>query len=317
MSRKDNKYLKLYEETNKNQSMRMYLSIINIMFDFFGMEDPTIEDIRSITVDDANDFLDYVKNDLKYENGTINKYMKACSSFYKLLRRQHNGLVDFDPFSTEEGAVRLKEKTFSAGIRITDENLRKMYQYFYNDMTLKGTMEYIAFLILVSTGIRRAEVTRIQLGDFFKYGNKWGLHYTGKGNKPLITMISGQVKSVIDEYVNRQCWDWTMKEQWLFPSSRKFGDHMGVDFINGMMERMQKALDLDQDVTTHDFRHTYVTKSIELGKPLEDVSRRVGHSSIETTKRYDHADRIFNDNPADDILDDVIIKNQKVVKLVI
>ena len=83
-----------------------------------------------------------------------------------------------------------------------------------------------------------------------------------------------------------------------------------------MLQKAVEATNIDQDITTHDFRHTYVTKSIELGQPIEDVSKRVGHSSIATTKRYDHANTIFRNNPGDDFIEDLETKNAKVIHLV-
>lgn len=316
MTRENNLYLQLYQTLNHNQSMKMYLSIINVMFDFFKMEDPELEDIQSITVDDANRFMTYLKNEVGHQNSTINKYMKGCSSFFKVLRRYDRTLLEYNPFDTEEGAARLREKDYSSGIRITDENLKILNDYFASDRSLLGTRNYIVFLILLTTGIRRAEVSRIKLGDFFKYGDKWGMKYVGKGDKPLMTMIPRKLKILLDEYVNRQCWDWTMEDQWLFPARINFGEHSDDQFISLMLQKAVEATNIDQDITTHDFRHTYVTKSIELGQPIEDVSKRVGHSSIATTKRYDHANTIFRNNPGDDFIEDLETKNAKVIHLV-
>lgn len=317
MDRVNNKYMKLYLENNPAQVTRMYASIVNRLFDYMGFEDPTLEEIKSITVTDANAFMNFAKETYKLQNSTLNKYMKACSSFFRFLRRSPNHLLTFNPFDTDEGAVRFKEKQFSSGIRITDENLKLLNRYFSNDRSLLGTRNYIIFLILVSTGMRRAEVTRIKLGDFFNYDGYCGLNYVGKGEKPLITMISHQVKAVIDEYVSRQCWDWTMEDQWLFPSSHNFGKHITTDMIYVMLKEAQEKSGIDQDISSHDFRHTYVTKSLELGQSLEETSKRVGHASVQTTKRYDHTNVIFKGNPADDILGDIDFTERKVVRLVV
>lgn len=316
MTRENNEYLKLYDKINHNKSKKMYLAIINSMFDFMGMEDPTLEDIRSITVDDANRYVEYLRDEVKYKNSTVNKYMKGCSSFYKLLKRYDRTLIEYNPFDTEEGAARLRTKDYSSGIRITDRNLRILNDYFASDRSLLGTRNYIIFLILVSTGIRRAEVARIKLGDFFRYGDYWGLRYTGKGDKPLMTMIPWELKIIIDEYVNRQCWDWTMEDQWMFPAKKKFGQHFDFESINIILNRAVEETGIDQDISTHDFRHTYVTKSIELGESIEDVSKRVGHSSVQVTKRYDHSNRIFKNNPSGEFLKDIGVDN-KVVHLAV
>lgn len=315
LKRENNEYLNIYREINHNRTKDMYVAIINSMFDFFEIEDPTLEDIQSITVDDANRYFEYLRDEVKYKNSTINKYMKGCSSFYKLLKRYDRSMIEYNPFDPEEGSARLRVKDYSSGIRITDRNLKILNDYFASDRSLLGTRNYIVFLILLTTGLRKAEVARIKLGDFFRYGDYCGMRYTGKGDKPLMTMIPWEVKTLMDEYVNRQCWDWTMEDQWLFPAKYNFGEHNNDIFIHVMLKKAVEETGIDQDISTHDFRHTYVTKSIELGQPIEDVSKRVGHASVQTTKRYDHSNTIFRNNPSEDFLRDVGFKDDKVVHL--
>ena len=39
----------------------------------------------------------------------------------------------------------------------------------------------------------------------------------------------------------------------------------------------------------HDLRHTFVTRMLDLGVPIEQVNYLAGHKSMAMTKRYDHA----------------------------
>ena len=42
-------------------------------------------------------------------------------------------------------------------------------------------------------------------------------------------------------------------------------------------------------VRPHDLRHTFVTRLLDLGVPIEQVNYLAGHTSMAMTKRYDHA----------------------------
>ena len=42
-------------------------------------------------------------------------------------------------------------------------------------------------------------------------------------------------------------------------------------------------------VRPHDSRHTFVTRMLDLGVPIEQVNYLAGHKSMAMTKRYDHA----------------------------
>ncbi|MBJ8344421.1 tyrosine-type recombinase/integrase [Antrihabitans sp. YC2-6] len=49
-------------------------------------------------------------------------------------------------------------------------------------------------------------------------------------------------------------------------------------------------------VRLHDLRHTYASRLLEAGVPIEEVSRLLGHASITTTMRYAHRARSQWDN---------------------
>ena len=42
-------------------------------------------------------------------------------------------------------------------------------------------------------------------------------------------------------------------------------------------------------VRPHDLRHTFVTRLLDLGVPIEQLNYLAGHKSMAMTKRYDHA----------------------------
>jgi len=45
-----------------------------------------------------------------------------------------------------------------------------------------------------------------------------------------------------------------------------------------------------KDITIHDIRHSHATDLLSIGVPIQDVSRRLGHSDVATTLRiYTHS----------------------------
>lgn len=306
----ENKYIKQYRETTGRETERQYSVYVQRFFEYKGVTDITQQDINDVTVEDANKYADYLADIKGFKNATVNKHLKALNSFYRYMSRRDIGIAEYNPFSTIEGAKRMQVAAYDQGTRITDENLKMLNDYFSSDRSIMGTRNYIIFLILASTGIRRAEVCHIKVGDFFQYGNQYGMRYIGKGSKPNMVAIGTTLKALIDEYIQRQCWDYTMKDQYMFPSQKKFYEPITPKQIWRVLKEAAEKTNIDQDITTHDFRHTYVTKSLEMGASIYDVSNRVGHSSVAVTKRYDHSNRIFVDNPADDILEELMDKER-------
>ncbi|WP_199724477.1 site-specific integrase [Taibaiella sp. KBW10] len=55
---------------------------------------------------------------------------------------------------------------------------------------------------------------------------------------------------------------------------------------NGYLKEIALICGLDRELNTHLARHTFADMMLNLGVPLEDVSKMLGHRSIRTTQRY-------------------------------
>lgn len=56
--------------------------------------------------------------------------------------------------------------------------------------------------------------------------------------------------------------------------------------MNCQLEQIRKALGIQKKMTCHVARHSFATNALELGVPIETVSKALGHRSIKTTQIY-------------------------------
>lgn len=65
---------------------------------------------------------------------------------------------------------------------------------------------------------------------------------------------------------------------------------IGAPITTGRARRIVAALarrsEIDRHVTPHQFRHGLATALVEQHRPLDEIQKLLGHSSIETTRRY-------------------------------
>ena len=97
----------LYTNTLTPITKMNYISTIR---SFFGVEDLsqiTIQDIQSITPDVVNAWANYQLS-IGQSKSTINRKLSAMKSFYQFLCRRNVRIMEYNPFSTEEGAIRYK-----------------------------------------------------------------------------------------------------------------------------------------------------------------------------------------------------------------
>lgn len=56
--------------------------------------------------------------------------------------------------------------------------------------------------------------------------------------------------------------------------------------MNDYIKEIVKELGITKTVSCHVARHSFATNALEMGVPIETVSKALGHSSIKTTQIY-------------------------------
>jgi site-specific recombinase XerD len=271
---------------------------------FFNVNNPsqiTIDMVRNVNVATANQYFEKL-HDEGYSNSTINRKLQALSKLYKFFCRKEIGVIDYNPFSSDEGTARLKVRNYSNTRSLTDNEVRTFMSVLSIDRTILGVRNKIIMLLIATTGMRRAEVSSLYIGMIGKMMGKTIIDFSGKGNKERFVEIADSIKKLIDQYLKLRGLTYMDKNQPLFVSHAHNADPtkpIGTETIYRLVKGVAKEAGLDESsISPHCFRHTYITKSLDLGCDISDIQDRVGHSSISTTRRYDHTQRILKNNPA-------------------
>lgn len=319
----DIKFAELFTNTLSKTTRLTYRSDINGFFKmFFGtkkFEDITEDMIKAVDINMANEYVRRLMNG-NYTGATINKKLASLNSFYTyLLRRSVPIQLDYNPFASNEGCVRLKNTTesYSAKTDLSDEEVRQLLLAIPRDSEkmdkkLVGERDYLIMMLLLTTGIRRQELVDIKFSDLRKVGDDMVVRIEGKGNKVRFLKVPEQVYQEILNYADLRLLDINKdKDEYLVTvHTRRFGyrvrgKHMSVTNVNRMIEKYcEKAGLTGRNITPHSFRHTFCTTSLRKeGTKMEDVQDEMGHSRIETTRRYDHINRTIENSTTDYVAD--------------
>ena len=319
----DIKFAELFTNTLSKTTRLTYRSDINGFFKmFFGtkkFEDITEDMIKAVDINMANEYVRRLMNG-NYTGATINKKLASLNSFYTyLLRRSVPIQLDYNPFASNEGCVRLKNTTesYSAKTDLSDEEVRQLLLAIPRDSEkmdkkLVGERDYLIMMLLLTTGIRRQELVDIKFSDLRKVGYDMVVRIEGKGNKVRFLKVPEQVYQEILNYADLRLLDINKdKDEYLVTvHTRRFGyrvrgKHMSVTNVNRMIEKYcEKAGLTGRNITPHSFRHTFCTTSLRKeGTKMEDVQDEMGHSRIETTRRYDHINRTIENSTTDYVAD--------------
>ena len=150
-----------------------------------------------------------------------------------------------------------------------------------------GERDRVLLGLLVGAGLRREEAVNLTFDDLklqpVKGKMRTVLAVKGKGKKSRVVPISDDLANAIDTWgervghegpilrslgMNREPGE-SISAVALFGIVRRYGDHIGKP-----------------DLAAHDLRRTYAQLGHEAGVPIPQISRLLGHASVETTMTY-------------------------------
>ena len=153
--------------------------------------------------------------------------------------------------------------------------------------------------LIYHCGLRVGEAVAIEVQDIHGQETPPRLHVrNGKGGKDrFVPIAKGMVKEL------REWWRLHRHPKFLFPSpGRGWADRtlslsqsmtkatapMSVNSVQMAYRLARAASGINDASTTHSLRHSYATHLLEEGVSLLQISKYLGHNSIETTVIYTH-----------------------------
>ena len=293
----------MFTNTLGKETKRAYVQAIK---EFFGKDlcNITIEDMQSVTPEMANKYaMNLLNNGLK--RTSINRKLSALHSFYKFLCRRSVGIMTYNPFDSDEGCIRFKnaQKNYIAKRALVTDEVKTMFDLAKMDNSIIGVRDLLVLELLATTGMRRAEICEIKIGDIQFTQGVYAINIVGKGNKERIIVASNEVMGIINKYMNMRGITMKDKDEYLLVShaNRKSGSgKVSTNMIYRIVKHYAELADIDPDtISPHTLRHTFATQCIGMGTPIQDVQQLMGHASINTTELYNHSFNIINNNPAE------------------
>lgn len=293
----------MFTNTLGKETKRAYVQAIK---EFFGKDlcNITIEDMQAVTPEIANKYaMNLLNNGLK--RTSINRKLSALHSFYKFLCRRSVGIMTYNPFDSDEGCIRFKnaQKNYIAKRALVTDEVKTMFDLAKMDNSIIGVRDLLVLELLATTGMRRAEICEIKIGDIQFTQGVYAINIVGKGNKERIIVASNEVMGIINKYMNMRGITMKDKDKYLLVShaNRKSGSgKVSTNMIYRIVKHYAELADIDPDtISPHTLRHTFATQCIGMGTPIQDVQQLMGHASINTTELYNHSFNIINNNPAE------------------
>lgn len=233
---------------------------------------------------------------------TIGAYCVAIRQFYTWLESKYripniaNGLK-----SPKGGDGFIKQ-------HLTEEECSKLLEHYRaklipgNKENILAHRDYALVNLLLRTGIRTIEASRIRLGDIKRVRDRWQVAIHGKGrvDKSDYVWLEEKAKEPIDAYLALRAvtGERAGEADPLFKtetSNAEWAKEQSADYVGGISTKtisttIREGLDAigltGKEYTAHSLRHTFAVTLIKRGARLEDVQAALRHKNITTTQIY-------------------------------
>jgi site-specific recombinase XerD len=234
-------------------------------------------EISAVTRADINNFI----SSLGDKNAAVTKARKLSTlkSFYNYLES-----IDIITSNPAKHVIAPKIPQREAAF-LNDEEYQRLMQtvrdiatpyYFYRDLAI--------VTIFLHTGIRLSELVSLTLGSV-DWGNKTILIH-GKGGKDRRLPLNDEVALVIEKYLAKRPQVATSS---LFTS--KLGNGLSSRSVYHLIKHYLKEAGIKKEkLGVHSLRHSFGASLLNKGVNLVVIQTLLGHTKLETTRRYLHID---------------------------
>ena len=244
------------------------------------------------------DFVDYVRGVKNFSETTEKTYVINLLEAIEFVRMQKDEeiiLFDLKPYrvhikdkakktiykkiSIFRSFVKYLKKKYKIKIK-NDENISTSKTlpkplpntYIKEALEVAELKDKLMIELIYTLGLRISEVANLKLKDI---KNDWVI-IKGKGGKIRQLPLMDGTKKLLSEYLK--------KESPLIFLYEKNGEKEGEYRLRYRFSKVFK--DLGLKVTPHQLRHSFATELLNEGAKISDVSRLLGHSSLESTQIY-------------------------------
>lgn len=267
----------------KPSSKKKYIVWARAVFNYFWSRR-----IYSPSAKDVKRWVCWAMETKKMRPSTINNYLTALRMFFAWL--DNEGVCKNICF----GIKRLKiGGTHARGV-LSEHDFHRICGGFVG--TPAGLRDRAMFLLLFCAAMRRIEICRLRIIDFYAEkaeNQRFFLQVSGKGYSGVsrITPLLEIAATALQDWLNcrRELGFSENEKESVFVSLgiKNYGKSLHPDTVSRIIKRILRENGLNSSrFTTHSLRHSAATLLFQMGIPITTVQQILGHSDIRTTSIY-------------------------------
>lgn len=219
----------------------------------------------------------------EYSPATVNRMLSALRGTIKEAWRL--GLISAEHYQRAVDIQNVKAETLPAGRELSQGEILALVEACKADESPAGIRDAAIIGVLYTCGLRRSELVAVHHDDFDPETGRMAIR-RGKGRKQRAVYVRGGAYKALCAWRNL-CIDSAgpIFVPVLKNGKIQYGGLVSQSVYDMLKKRAQQAG--VKNFSPHDLRRTFVTHMLERGVDIATVADIAGHSSVNTTRRYD------------------------------
>jgi integrase len=227
--------------------------------------------------------LDFIRQEAPNHKGSMAKLLRTVRKFVCFLRRENITDIEADRYLTVAG--RCRQKALPC---FSNEELQSIFAQI-DRSTNKGRRDYAVFLTALRTGLRASDISGLKLSDIDWRGKTIRI-VQKKTMVALHLPLPADVGNAIADYIlhSRHSSD----SPYVFLRLRDTPSLVPIEptAFNYSLREYMKAAGMERTGwdgrSFHALRRTAGTRMVTSGVPVSTVAQILGHTNVESSKRY-------------------------------
>lgn len=278
----------------------------NTDFNDIDVSDISVSVIKSVTLNDILEFLNYTKSERSNEAKARMRKAVSLRQFFKYLTNT-KGYFDKSPCDNLE----LPTPKAALPKHLTVEQAMRLLSQASNISDWQDARDYCMITFFLNCGIRLSELVNINVNDYKETEENTDtvsfIKVLGKGRKERIVYLNNACVEAYKAYMNVRPDVPYEKALFLSRNNKRISNRRVEQIIDDKLK--QSGLS-DMGFSVHKLRHTAATLMYQNGVDVRVLKEVLGHENLNTTQIYTHVvneqmKKAMNSNPLADV------KNEK------
>ena len=292
-------------------TVKSYREALNLLVEYIrDTEDKALEAVsfQCLSVESISAFLQWLETERNCGITTRNQRMSAVKSFLKYAAGKDKSLM---ALYLDTDTIPKKKDTKVHKIEFFSESALKTILAQPDKRKKNGQRDLFFLILMYDTGARAQEILDLQVGDIKVDESNPYVIITGKGGKTRLVPIMEKTCRHFEAYRKRFHSSGNLDEYLFYVDRKGTRTKMSIDNVEKFVARYgRKAYEQSHEVPEHLYPHMWRhSRSMHLyrnGMPLPLVAEWLGHTRMDTTRKfYANADTTMKKEAIDKATSDI------------